>query len=75
MRTIVDIPDEQIKILNQLSKKKKTSRANIIRLALTEYIANYKNNKKGYEDAFALWKDKNLDSLSYQKKLRDEWSE
>ena len=38
MRTIVDIPDAQIKILTQLSKKKKISRAEVIRRALTDYI-------------------------------------
>jgi hypothetical protein len=30
--------------------------------------------KKGYESAFALWKEKNLDGLSYQQKLRNEWN-
>ena len=43
MRTIIDIPDKDIKILNQLSKKKKISRAGIIRQALTNYITEYSN--------------------------------
>lgn len=73
MRTIVDIPDEQVKILNQLSKKKGVSRAKIIRQALTKYIADYSKTKKGFDAAFAIWKNKNLDSLSYQRELRDEW--
>ena len=41
MRTIVDIPDTQVKILDQVSKKKKVSRAKIIRQAVTNYISNY----------------------------------
>lgn len=73
MRTIVDIPDAQVKILNQLSKKKKLSRAEIIRQALGNYIANDHKNKKSYDSAFGIWRDQKLDSLLYQQKLRDEW--
>ncbi|MCC8368736.1 MAG: ribbon-helix-helix domain-containing protein [Rickettsia endosymbiont of Oxypoda opaca] len=74
MRTIIDIADSQIKILDQLSQKKKVARADIIRQALADYIANYNQSKKGFDAAFGLWKDKNLDSLEYQAKLRNEWN-
>ncbi|HJD67703.1 MAG TPA: ribbon-helix-helix domain-containing protein [Rickettsia endosymbiont of Bembidion lapponicum] len=74
MRTVIDIPDTQIKILDQLSKKKKISRAQIVRQALTDYIADNTKNNKSYESAFGIWKDMKLDSLEYQAKLRDEWN-
>jgi metal-responsive CopG/Arc/MetJ family transcriptional regulator len=74
MRTVIDIPDTQIKILDQLSKKKKISRAQIVRQALTDYIADNTKNHKSYESAFGIWKDMKLDSLEYQAKLRDEWN-
>jgi len=74
MRTIIDIPDSQIKILDQLSQRKKISRTQIVRQALTNYITDYTESKKGYESAFGIWKDKQLDSLVYQSKLRDEWN-
>lgn len=73
MRTIIDIPDIQVKVLNKLSKKKRVSRAEIIRQALTNYIANDSKTKKSYKKAFGLWKDKKLDSVEYQKNLRNEW--
>ncbi|MCX4083406.1 ribbon-helix-helix domain-containing protein [Rickettsia hoogstraalii] len=75
MRTIINIADSQIKILDQLSKKKKVSIDKIIRQALASYIANHDHNNKAFENAFGLWKDKNLDSLEYQTKLRNEWNE
>ncbi|MCC8406889.1 MAG: hypothetical protein LN546_03490 [Rickettsia endosymbiont of Ecitomorpha arachnoides] len=75
MRTIINIADSQIKILDQLSKKKKISRDKIIGQALTSYIASNDHNNKAFENAFGLWKDKNLDSLEYQTKLRNEWNE
>lgn len=74
MRTIVDISDSQIKILNQISRKKNTSRASLIREALAKYINSYNDSKKAYESAFGLWKNKKLDGLTYQQKLRDEWN-
>lgn len=73
MRTIIDIPDEDVKILNQLSKKKKTSRAEIIRQALTNYITEYSKLRKSYSKAFGIWKGKKINSINYQKQLRSEW--
>jgi metal-responsive CopG/Arc/MetJ family transcriptional regulator len=73
MRTIVDIPDTQIKFLDNLSKKKKISRANIIRQALANYITSQIKTRNSYESAFGIWKNKKVDSLVYQKRLRDEW--
>jgi metal-responsive CopG/Arc/MetJ family transcriptional regulator len=73
MRTIIDIPDVQVKVLNKLSKKKKVSRAEIVRQALTNYITEYTGTKKSYKESFGIWKDKKLDSIEYQRQLRNEW--
>ncbi|AEV91949.1 MAG: hypothetical protein AB8U78_00385 [Rickettsia slovaca] len=74
MRTIINIADSQIKILDKISKKK-ISRDKIIGQALTSYIASNDHNNKAFENAFGLWKDKNLDSVEYQAKLCNEWNE
>ena len=73
MRTIIDIPDIQVKVLNHLSKKKKVSRAEVIRQALTNYISKYSKTRKSYKESFGLWKDNKLDSIEYQRNLRNEW--
>ena len=70
----VNIPDIQIKSLDQLSKKKRVSRAEIIRQAVSEYITSYIKNQKAYKSAFGIWKKNNIDSLSYERELRDEWN-
>ncbi len=74
MRTIIDISDSQVRFLNQLSNDRKTSKASIIRTALNNYIDQYDKNKKSYEIAFGIWKNKNIDGLSYQRDLREEWN-
>lgn len=73
MRTIVDIPDTHVKILDQLSKRDKVSRAETIRQALKQYIVQRSRKSEGYKSAFGLWKKKKIDGVMYQKKLRSEW--
>jgi len=70
MRTLVDIPDKQIEDLAVICKIKKVSRSELIRQAISCYI---EWNKPSTVDAFGLWKDRKIDGLDYQKKVRSEW--
>jgi predicted transcriptional regulator len=71
MRTLVDIPDRQLKALTRLSKAKKRSRAAIIRDAVSAYLE--REHRTGKDAAFGLWGDRTADGLEYQRKLRAEW--
>jgi metal-responsive CopG/Arc/MetJ family transcriptional regulator len=71
MRTLVDIPEAELHELSQIGKKKKVSRAAVIREAVTSYLD--RNRPKAMDDAFGIWRHKKFDSLEYQRKLRDEW--
>ena len=70
MRTLVDIPDRQIKDLIAICEAEKVSRAEVIRRAISLYL---KNKKLEEVDAFGIWKDKNVDGLIYQEQMRSEW--
>lgn len=70
MRTIVDIPQADIQRLARLCKKAGISRAEAIRRAVSEYLK--KEDAPG-DEAFGLWKDRKVDGLGYQRKLRKEW--
>jgi hypothetical protein len=72
MRTLVDIPDEQIEDLAVICEAKKVSRAEVIRQAISFYIGR---NKLASVDAFGLWKanPNGLDGLVYQEQARSEW--
>lgn len=75
MRTLVDIPDEQINDLTVICEAKKVSRAEVIRQAISFYIGT---NKLMPADVFGLWKAKQpasivLDGLAYQEQARAEW--
>ena len=70
MRTLVDLPEEELEQLNLLSKARRVSRAALIRQAVSGYL---EQNKTGLEDSFGLWKKKSVDGVKYQERLRGEW--
>ena len=73
MRTLVDIPEQQITDLSLLCKTQGLSRAELIRRAISSYLMQYKPEEV---NSFGLWKAENKqteDGLIYQEKLRNEW--
>lgn len=70
MRTLVDLPERDLEQLAALSRSRKTSRAELIRQAVAGYLAQ---NRAAMEDSFGLWKDRGVDGLKYQDRLREEW--
>ncbi|HEY4942643.1 MAG TPA: ribbon-helix-helix protein, CopG family [Rhizomicrobium sp.] len=71
MRTLVDIPEKQLKALTRLSKAEKRSRASVIRDAVSAYLENKLFTEK--DPAFGAWSDQEIDGLEYQRKIRAEW--
>ena len=71
MRTLVDIPEPQIRALDEASRREKRSRAALIRQAVDEYLSKRRGSPD--DDAFGIWGDRQVDGLVYQKKLRAEW--
>jgi metal-responsive CopG/Arc/MetJ family transcriptional regulator len=70
MRTLVDIPEKELEELNTLSRSRNLSRAELIRQAVSGFLAQ---NKAGLENSFGLWKTRDEDGVEYQEKLRREW--
>ena len=70
MRTLVDIPEKQIKELTAISQAEKVSRAEVIREAIAYYL---EKKKPQTVDAFGLWKGRQVDGLAYQERARSEW--
>ncbi len=75
MRTLVDIPDDQIEELNRLAEREKVSRAALVRKAISDLLKS--KRLPGKDDAlaasFGLWADMEEDGLAYQERLRSEW--
>ena len=73
MRTLVDLPREQLEALAQLGKAQGRSRAALVREAVAEYLG--KHEAGSLDEAFGLWRTKREveDGLAYQERLRAEW--
>lgn len=71
MRTIIDLPDDQLEALGEICAQKKVSRAAVIRQAVAGYIQQSKADTS--ENAFGLWKKKNINALKHEDKIRTEW--
>jgi Ribbon-helix-helix protein, copG family len=72
MRTIIDLPERELKRLTELGRERGMSRAEIIRQAIKMFLAFH---RKSPGQAFGLWKDRSEDGLRYQQAIRAEWSE
>lgn len=75
MRTIVDIPKEDVRRLDQLARRRRVSRAQIVREAVKFY--SIQQSPDPLDAAFGIWKDRKDigDGLAYQNRLRDEWED
>lgn len=71
MRTLVDIPKEQLEELKYIGEEENLTRAEMIRQAIAGYIKT--KREKAIMDVFGLWKDRGEDGLEYQERIRSEW--
>ncbi|MEX2271157.1 MAG: ribbon-helix-helix protein, CopG family [Vicinamibacterales bacterium] len=70
MRTIVELPEEQLEALDALCRREKISRAEGIRRAVAVLV---RQRAAGAGRAFGLWRDRPEDGLAYQRRMRKEW--
>ncbi|MCC7365830.1 MAG: ribbon-helix-helix protein, CopG family [Dehalococcoidia bacterium] len=75
MRTIVDLPEEQLRWLAELCKRDGISRAEAIRRVLAD--ARHRDletpRRDSLDEIFGLWRDRNIDALEYERALREEF--
>lgn len=71
MRTIVDLPDEQLGALARLCGELKISRAEAVRRAVDQMIKESATKRK--DAGFGIWRRRRLDGRKYVETLRSEW--
>ena len=71
MRTLVDIPEEDLKLLNVVTRKLSISRAEFVRRAIAASLAPHR--RKMQHAAFGLWNEQAQDGIAYQERIRSEW--
>ena len=71
MRTIIDLPEEQIEALKILAERENASRAELVRRAVSDYLAQRPHG--GTDNAFGIWRKRGEEGLKYQARVRQEW--
>lgn len=71
MRILVDVPEQDLKLLDKVTKQEKISRAEFVRTAIANSLAPYRG--KMDDSAFGLWRYKGEDGVAYQQRMRAEW--
>lgn len=72
MRTIVDLPEDQIQALRALGEQQHLSRAELVRRAVSSYLSK---KRPSNEQAFGIWQSRQEDGVSYQERIRAEWDQ
>ena len=73
MRTIIELPEEQIEALDGICRREGISRAEAVRQAVSLLMRERGASRSGL--AFGIWEGRRTaDGLAYQEKLRREWN-
>ena len=71
MRTIIELPQDQVNELAALCAREGVSRAEAIRRAVAAYLTVHRMSPD--EDAFGIWRSRNLDGRAHEDRVRTEW--
>ena len=77
-RVLLSLDDGQFGQLNSLAKKEHSSRTEIIRKAISEFLNRKKDKMVAKHELLEFagaWKGKVVDGLEFQHKIRNEWDE
>ncbi len=71
VRTIIEVPDADIELLDQVGSNEQCSRAALIREAISELLRQ--KCLPSSEAAFGIWRGRQQNGVDYQRNLRSEW--
>ena len=73
MRTLIDLPDDDIAWLDRVAREEGKSRAALVREAIVRF--RRQAQKAEMASYFGLWArhGSDVDGLAYERALRDEW--
>ncbi len=73
MRTIVELPAQQLAALDAWRVAHGVSRAEAVRQAVARFLLAEDAHASAIESTSGLWANRPEDGLAYQERLRDEW--
>jgi metal-responsive CopG/Arc/MetJ family transcriptional regulator len=77
MRTIIDLPEDQLRALAEYCTRERVSRAEAVRRAVNVLVnaddQRMAERREALAAAVGMWKDRGIDGVEYQRQLRAEW--
>ena len=73
MRTIIELPEEQLRALDAWRQARGISRAEAVRRAVANLLQDEAQVRAAVHAAFGVWSTRALDGLAEQERLRAEW--
>ena len=75
MRTLVDIPDDDLALINAVTKAQSISRAEFVRRAIAQSLSTHRKAQieQARNAAFGLLAGRSIDGMDYQERIRREW--
>jgi metal-responsive CopG/Arc/MetJ family transcriptional regulator len=72
MKVLIDLPGESVKALDEIARKHKSARVDVIRKFIQKALDE--ESAVSFEEAFGSWKKspKSGDGVAFQRRLRDE---
>jgi metal-responsive CopG/Arc/MetJ family transcriptional regulator len=71
MRTIIELPEEQLAGLDAWCRREGISRAEAIRRAVATMLAERAKGEAA--GAFGIWRERAAEALAEQEQIRNEW--
>lgn len=75
MRTIVEIPEDQLRALDAWREARGLSRAEAVRRAVAGLLEDATHTRAAVDAAFGIWRHRGVDGLAEQDRLRGEWDD
>ena len=75
MRTIIDLPDDQLAALDAWRVAHGVSRAEAVRRAVAKLLDDKPARHAAIDAAFGLWRGRVTNGLEEQERLRGEWDD
>ncbi|MES2995832.1 MAG: CopG family transcriptional regulator [Verrucomicrobiota bacterium] len=71
MRTIIDLPADQVEALAKHCANRGISRAEAVRNAVSRLLSE--DQEQTLDQAFGAWADQPFDAVEYVREMRKEW--
>jgi len=75
MRTIIDLPEDQLAALDAWRAARGVSRAEAVRRAVATLLDTDVAREEALDAAWGLWKARAVDGLAEQERIRSEWDD